>query len=222
LLPCSEISLWGSEAAKYSRMDEQELLSLLTQNISFQLRHAHYDRTVQVGYDCHMMTTGKGQEKEVLKYRRFEAEPLKAQRLRLNNPITPVFISEPDKMFDKMTRVDGVRKDLTTASEKDKADLQTAFWNFQPGKDIETWLVEKLRFLGKNDPNAWILFDRNDRRNPTGEIERTTLRPVVFRAIDVLNFGMDSDGIPAWVLFRDFRLEYRIEGGVRRDVRLET
>jgi len=153
LLPCSEFSLWVSRAAKRRHMDEQELLSLLTQNISFQLRHAHYDRTVQVGYDCHMMTTGKGQEKEVLKYRRFEAEPLKKQRLRLNNPITPVFISEPDKMFDKMTRVDGVRKDLVTSSEKDKADLHTEFWNFQPGKDIDTWLVEKYK--DEEEDDAW-------------------------------------------------------------------
>jgi len=212
LLPCSEFSL---------SMDETQLLDLLTTNISFQLRHPHYERTVEVGADCHMMTTGKGQDKEVLKYRRFEAQELKTQRLRLYNPITQVFISEAD-ILDRLTRVDGVRKDLVTTSEKDKAELMEAAWNFQPGTDMETWLVTKVRFLLKNDPNAWILFDRNDKRNASGEIEKTTLRPVVFRSIDVLNYAHDNEGIPLWALFRDFRMEYKIEGGARRDVRLET
>jgi hypothetical protein len=202
-------------------MDETQLLDLLSQNISFQLRHAFYDRTVEVGADCHMMTTGKGQEREVLRYRRFEAQDLKKQRLRLYNPITPVFISEAD-ILDRLTRVDGVRKDLQAGSDKDKQALMDAAWNFQPGMDLETWLVGKIRFLLKNDPNAWILFDRNDRRNASGEIEKTTLRPVVFRSIDVLNYANDAEGVPLWVLFRDFRMEYRIEAGARKDVRLET
>lgn len=202
-------------------MDETQLLDLLSQNISFQLRHAHYDRTVEVGADCHMMTTGKGQEREVLRYRRFEAQDLKKQRLRLYNPITPVFISESD-ILDRLTRVDGVRKDLQSGSDKDRQALMESAWNFQPGTDLETWLVGKIRFLLKNDPNAWILFDRNDRRNASGEIEKTTLRPVVFRSIDVLNYANDAEGVPLWVLFRDFRMEYRIEAGARRDVRLET
>jgi len=203
-------------------MDETQLLAILTENISFQLRHAHYDRTVEVGHDCHMFTTGKGQDKEVLKYRRFEAEPLKAQRLRLNNPATPTVISEAD-ILNRLTRVDGVRRELVAATEKEKQELETALWEaFLPGVGLEAWLIGKIRHLTKNDPNAWILYDRNDRRRPDGEIERTNLRPAIFRSIDVLNFGMDSDGIPAWVLFRDFRMEYKIEGGLRRDVRLET
>jgi len=203
-------------------MDETQLLAILTENISFQLRHAHYERTVEVGHDCHMFTTGKGQDKEVLKYRRFEAEPLKAQRLRLNNPATPTVISEAD-ILNRLTRVDGVRRELVAATEKEKQELETALWEaFLPGVGLEAWLIGKVRHLTKNDPNAWILYDRNDRRRPDGEIERTNLRPAIFRSIDVLNFGMDSDGIPAWVLFRDFRMEYKIEGGLRRDVRLET
>jgi len=157
-----------------------------------------------------------------LKYRRFEAEPLKAQRLRLNNPATPTVISEAD-ILNRLTRVDGVRRELVAATEKEKQELETALWEaFLPGVGLEAWLIGKIRHLTKNDPNAWILYDRNDRRRPDGEIERTNLRPAIFRSIDVLNFGMDSDGIPAWVLFRDFRMEYKIEGGLRRDVRLET
>lgn len=203
-------------------MDEQQLLALLQQNISYQLRHPHYDRTVQVGRDCHMMTTGVGQDKEVLKYRRFEDQELKEQRLRLNNPATPTVISEAD-ILNRLTRVDGVRRDLKAANEKEKKDLEVALWEaFMPGVGLEAWLVGKIRHLTKNDPNAWILYDRNDRRKPDGEIEKTNLRPVVFRSIDALNFALDSDGIPAWVLFRDFRFEYKIENGMRKDVRLET
>lgn len=202
-------------------MDEQQLLDLLTTNISFQLRHAHYERTVEVAADCRMVTTGKGQREEVLRYRRFEAQELKEQRLRLYNPITQVFISEAD-ILDRLTRVDGVRKDLATTSEKDKAALLETAWNFQPGTDLETWLVTKVRFLLKNDPNAWVLYDRNDKRSASGEIEKTTLRPVVFRSIDVLNYKYDSEGVALWALFRDSRMEYKIEGGVRRDMRLET
>ena len=202
-------------------MTEQDLIALLTQQISFQLRHAHYDRTIEVGSDCHMMTTGAEQEREVLKYRRFEKQELKAQRLRLNNPATPIYISEAD-ILDRLTRVDGIRRDITAKSDDQKRELEAAGWNFQPGKDIETWLVEKVRFLGKNDPNAWILFDRADKRSETGDIEKTTIRPVVFRSTDVLNFEYDGEGVPVWALFRDFRFEYVVQGGVRKDMRLET
>lgn len=203
-------------------MTEQELYTLLLENISYQLRHANYGRTVEVATDCHMVTTGKGQEAQITRYRRFEQDKLKAQRVRLNNPITPIFISEPDKMFDKLTRVDGVRRDLATSNDKDKAALEETLWNFQPGVDVETWLVGQVRYLGKIDPNAWILFEREDRRGQSGEIEQTTLRPVIFRSTDVLNFATDSSGIPQWVLFRDIRFEYVIEGGMRRDKQLET
>lgn len=168
-----------------------------------------------------MMTTGAGQEKEVLRYRRFEKQELKAQRLRLNNPVTPIYISEAD-ILDRLTRVDGVRRDLAAKSDEQKKALEIAGWNFQPGVDIESWLVNKVRYLGRNDPNAWVLFDRADKRNSAGEIEKTTIRPVIFRSTDVLNFEFDSEGIPIWALFRDFRLEYKIEGGMRKDVRLET
>lgn len=202
-------------------MNEQEILDLLTTNIGYQLRHAHYARTVAVAKDCHMMTTGEGQEGEITRYRRFEKEELKEQRIRLNNPITPIFISEPDKMFDKLTRVDGVRRDLE-AAENEKQALEETLWNFQPGVDIETYLVNRIRYLGKTDPNSFILFDRYDRRKPDNEIEKTTLRPVVFRSTDVLNFEQDGEGFFEWVLFRDIRFEYVIESGYRREKQLET
>ncbi len=202
-------------------MNEQELLALLQQNISLQLRRPHYERTVEVGKDCHMMATNEGQEKEVLKYRRFEKDALKAQRIRLNNPTTSVYISEAD-ILDRLLRVDGVRRELTAANDTEKQELESAGWNFMPGVDIETWLVGKVRYLGKNDPNAWILYDRADKRNADGEIEKTNIRPVVFRSVDVLNFESDGEGMPIWVLFRDIRFEYKIEGGARKDVELET
>lgn len=203
-------------------MNEQELIALLLQNISYQLRHPNYTRTVEVGNDCRMMTTGNGQEKEVLKYRRWEAQELKKQRLRLNNPATPTLISEAD-ILSMLTRVDGVRRDLKAANDKEKQELETALWEaFMPGVGLETWLVNRIGHLEKNDPNAWILYDRSDKRNPDGTIAKTNLRPVTFRAIDVLNFEYAVDGTPLWVLFRDFRLEYKIENGTRKDVRLET
>lgn len=221
MLPCSEISLWVGEAANSRAMNEQEILNLLYTNISYQLRHAHYARTVYVAQQCHMMTTGEGQAEEITRYRRFEKDELKEQRIRLNNPITPIFISEPDKMFDKLTRVDGVRRDLE-AGEKEKQELEATLWNFQPGVDIETYLVNRIRYLGKNDPNSFVLFDRYDRRRMDNEIEKTTLRPVVFRSTDVLNFEQDGEGFLVWVLFRDIRFEYVIESGYRREKQLET
>ena len=206
-------------------MMEQELLDLLIQNISYQLRHPQYDRTVEVAKMCRMMTTGKDQDAEIVQYKRFaETLQLQEQRVKLNIPMTPVYISKPGKMFKKMSRVDGVRRDVALASksEKDKLALQESLWNFQPGVDVESWLVQKIDFLQKNDPNAWILYDRYDRRTATKDILKTDLRPVVFRSVDVLNFGLDVSGIPNWVLFRDTRMEYNVEGGAVRRSHLET
>lgn len=204
-------------------MNEQTLIDLLVNNVSLQLRHKHFDRTVDIAEDCYMVTAGKGAryEEQVKRYRRFEKEALKEQRVRLNNPLTPLQISRNEQIFRKLYRVDNVRREVSGLSDVDKEAMQTYFWNFMPGKDLETWAIEKVVYLNKTDPNAFILFDRYDRRRDDGEIEQTTLNPVIYRSPDVLNFQRDAGGVLLWVLFREIRFETVIEGGASRRKMLE-
>jgi len=179
-------------------MTPAELTSILVDNISMGLRHANYDRTLAVKKFSKMITTGEGQSDEVTRYRRFEEDDLKEQRNRLYNPLTKYAVSIPRKLWKQMLRVEGIRRTFTTKDEAGKkalTELQTDFYNFMPGEALEQWQGRTLEFLGVTDPNAWIVYERNDSRNVEGVISKTKVYPVVVSCENVLNFQKSFTGL---------------------------
>lgn len=202
-------------------MSEQELQNLFFENISLQLRHPAYKRTLEIRDFAHMMTTGDGQDEEVTRYRRFEETDLKAQRKRLYNPLTKYALARPRKYWKKVGRVEGVRKTITGGNEKTVQELEAQFYNFQPGKDLQTWLNEKLEYFGVTDPNKWIIYERADRRNIEGQITQTKVWPFVIDSVNALNWEYQY-GELLWFLCRAINVERIVKDGQVRESLLEN
>ena len=70
-------------------MTPDELKLTLIDNISFQLRHPQYDRAIEVKKTARMISAAVGWEEEVTRYRRWEDDKLKEQRIRLSARCRP-------------------------------------------------------------------------------------------------------------------------------------
>lgn len=202
-------------------MTEQELINLLTDNIQFQLRHANYTRAVEIRNFSRMITTGEGQGDEVTRYRRFEDKTLKEQRKRLYNPLTKYALARPRKYWKKMFRVEGIRRKIEAPDENAVKELEDSFYNFMPGESLEQWQNRVVEYLGVVDPNAWILYERNDERDSDGMIRSTRVYPVIVSSVDALNYEKEF-GVLRWLLFRTITIEHTIQNGYRADRLLEN
>lgn len=207
--------------ANCTTMYEQEFLNLLLENIQFQLRHPHYQRTLDVRKFCQMIITGEGQDDEVTRARRFESEPLKSQRIRLYNPITKYVLARPRKYWKRLGSVEGIRRKETAPDENAVMELRDAFHRFMPGQTLEMWLNEKLEYLGVTDPNAWIVYERRDKRDVQGMITETTVYPWIVSCSDAVNFSYEY-GELKWFLARTMVMETVVANGVRKDRMLEN
>ena len=202
-------------------MTEQELINLLTDNIQFQLRHANYTRAVEIRNFSRMIATGEGQDEEVTRYRRFEDETLKKQRKRLYNPLTKYALARPRKYWKKMFRVEGIRRRIEAPDETAVKELENMFYNFMPGESLEQWQNRVVEYLGVVDPNAWILYERNDERGADGLISKTSVYPVIISSVDALNYEKKY-GALQWLLFRTITIEHTVKSGYRQDRLLEN
>jgi hypothetical protein len=191
---------------KAKTMTPDELLAILIDNISFQLRHANYDRAIEVKKNAKMISASIGWEDEITRYRRFEEDTLKAQRIRLHNPPTKSALAAPRRYFKRMPRVEGIRKTFKASSDEALVKLQDQFYNFMPGESLDQWQNRILEFYGVNDPNAWIIAERRDKRNQEGTIINTIVYPFIVGCEDVLNFKR-TFGELEWVLVRTSEMQ---------------
>lgn len=203
-------------------MTPQELTDLLTENISLGLRHANYERCMEIKVFAKMISTGKDQDEQVTRYRRFEEDDLKDQRIRLYNSLTKYALARPRKYWKRMHRIEGVRRTFKVdkSAEKTLLEIQNQLYNFMPGEALEQWLNRVLEKYGVTDPNAWIVYERADRKNIEGTPIQTTVYPVIFSCENVLNFKK-SYGALEWIIVRNTRMERVVSGGAAKDAVLE-
>lgn len=203
-------------------MDAQFWLDKLTENISYQLRHANYDRTVEIRDFSHSMSTGENQFKELSKYRRWEADDLKAQRNRVTNTLTKYALARLRKYFKWVDRVDGIRTNLEAADEAKLAELKTLYQSFMPGMTMEQWVLRMVDTKAVTDPNAWVVCERQNITGQSGQVEGVRPYAFVFPSVDALNFERDYIGNVSWFIGRTSTMEHIIEQGLRRERVLEN
>jgi hypothetical protein len=161
---------------------EEQLIEI----IQLQKRHSNYDRTIAIRKFCHMIATGENQDDVVENFRRFETDSQKEQRKRLYVPMTPYAISRPRKYFKKLLRLEGVRTTINSESESRVEQVKEMFQAFMPGETLDMWLLRNIEYLGVVDPNAYIVFERYDKRDEFGEILNTKVYPVIFGSEQVV------------------------------------
>lgn len=163
---------------------------LLQQIISAILgaRHKWYGRAIDRAIWAKEMVTGEGHKDRVTKYRVLENQDLQDQRFRLYNPLTKYILSRPRKYWQKIGKTPGQNIILESDNKDRLSELNIQFENFADNRNLMDWLVFKAEHLGVTDPNAWIIFDRNDKRGAEGNIIETRIYPWVVRSCDVLNY----------------------------------
>lgn len=196
-------------------MSEPELIALLTENIAFSLRHKNYDRANEVRDFTYSATTGEGnwQAEQVERHRRFEDDDLKAQRQRLYISPTPGVIAPLRNHFQNLATIEGIRETWEVPDEKALESLRVSFYNFMPGESFNDWLNRTLEHYNATDPNAWIVYERYDRRNEEGKIIENKMWPFIVPAIDALNYSYQY-GELQWFLYRTSSMENVVEGGI--------
>lgn len=202
-------------------MDSSQLTKLLIDNVSFGLRHANYERTIEIKRVAKMLSTGTDQDDEVTRYRRWEDDKLKEQRIRLYNSPTKYALSRPRKYWKRMHRVEGIRKNFKPSDQKAFDAMQLELYNFMPGESLEQWQNRILEYYGVTDPNAWIIYERHDERNIEGTIIKTITYPVIVGCEDLTNFKR-SFGKLEWIIARFSEMETVATATARVEQVLET
>ncbi len=201
-------------------MKQETALEILRGHVAADARHAGYQRANEVAEFAKMIVTGgaKEQEKEVTRYRRFEKDGQKKQRVRLYNPLTRYAIARPRKYWQKVARVPGVKIVATGSDESKMQRLNGQMADFANNQTLFEWAVDTLEYLGVTDPNAWILFERYDVFGADGQKKDVATYPVIIPSINVLDFKQ-MHGKTLWLLWREIRIEQDRHGN---DVTLET
>ena len=202
-------------------MNPEKLLELLINNISFGIRHANYARVLEVRKNAYKIATGTNQEEDITRYRRWEDDKLKEQRIRLYNSPTKYALSRPRKYWKRMYRVEGIRKDFKAKDEKALTQLHNDLYNFLPGESLEQWQNRMLEYLGVTDPNAWIIYEREDVRNIQGTQIKTITYPVVVGCENITNYSRKL-GKLEWVIARFQEMELVATSSARIEKVLES
>jgi hypothetical protein len=195
-------------------MTPDELITLALDNIRLGLRHAHYPRAMEVKAFATAMITGKGQDDLITRYRIYENDELKRQRIRLTNTPTAALLAGPRKYWKRIWNVEGVNTKIESPNTAKLAKLTKQFSNVEEGRGLDAYLNYKLEYLGVTDPNAWIFWERRDRRSPDNAIIETHVYPVIVPTENVLNFSRQY-GETQWVLYQSPYLEVDVVNGAQ-------
>jgi hypothetical protein len=168
-------------------MNPEEILQATISAILGQ-RHPNYKRTVEVSQWASSMINGTDQENQVTGYRILENEDLQKQRVRLYNPLTKYILARPRKYWKKIGKTPGQNLILESDNPEKLAELNQQFIKFSDNKSLMDWIVFKLEQLGCTDPNAWIIFDREDMRGTDGQIIKTHIFPWIVRSVNVVDY----------------------------------
>jgi hypothetical protein len=189
---------------------EESFFLILKQNIEAGLVHRDYKRVIEVKEFATKIATGKGQFDDITRYRPSEDDDLKAQRNNLYNTLTKYVLARPRKYWQKVGRVQGIKINVTASDETKLGKLKVAFNRFSEGKDLLAWLNWKLESLGVTDPNAWVIYERYDRRNPDNSIAATNVYPFIVPCEKALNWDVKFS-VLNWLFICADRAEYSLK-----------
>lgn len=146
------------------------------------------------------------------RYRRFEDDDLKEQRVRLYNSPTPGPIASLRNHFQNLATIEGVRETWEVDNQDALTALKESFCNFMPGESLNDWLNRVLEHYNSTDPNAWIIFERYDTRNEEGGIIQTNVWPFIVPSADAINYSYEY-GRLQWFLCRTSTMERFVKQG---------
>jgi hypothetical protein len=187
-------------------------IQALQDTVKFDLRHPHYNDTVELSEFLYKLVSGKEQEELITHYKMRETDEQKAQRVHLTRTMTKYASQQIMNFFGRVRRSDNRKKTVKHDNEQSLELIQAQEMNFHAGQSLEDYLFATLMSLTFMDPNSFILFERKDERGPQGEIVSTKTYPVMVLSEQTLNHHFE-DGNLQWIVVRMNRHDVaRIEG----------
>jgi len=126
------------------------------------LRHAHYDRTVELAADYLAYVTGEGLDKMLRQFVRRESVELFNQRVKITQHITTTVVSNIEDVFRKTSR-SNYRRTLEYEGDTDgdgkAAALEAILKKFNGELTVDGWCNTRLLELNFTDPNTWVVLE---------------------------------------------------------------
>lgn len=179
-------------------------IDILRYTVSTNARHDGYKRAGEVAVFSTAMITGENQDEMVWKYRRFEGDALKKQRIRLYNSLTKYALQRPRKYWKKVDRIPGIKVEMTGGDEGKMAMLKANMADFADHQNLLAWQTAMLEYKGCTDPNAWIIYERLDERTPDGRVTSVKVYPYPVPSYKVVNFKQ-LHGATEWLVIMEPR-----------------
>ena len=179
----------------------EKLQSILTENIRFDLRHKHYERTKKLAKFYKAIVTGEGQDELVYCYKERETEEQKKGRVKITRTLTKYVSQQIIKYFKKLRRVDNVRFDLGISSKErptDHEELNNIITNWKDENDLVSTVFDSVEYWAIIDPNAIIVTDAKIKKG-INTIESVQPYSVVFGSDCVYNYSKENGSLE-WVV----------------------
>lgn len=158
-------------------------------------RHAFYDKTVNDAEFSRKIITGDGYGTLIRNYRPRESDKQKAQREDITHVRTKSIGGKVTGFFDRVTRADKLRFEVSHETEPTKADSLSYHLDVygNNGESALRWVERAANFFNDIDSNAmyWIKQSINGK----GEQE---FEPLIFTSDQVLDYKLKK-GLIQWL-----------------------
>ena len=143
-------------------MEQQQLLSKITA-VAEGIRHADYNRTVQLADIYKRIATMDGQSQLVISYKPSETEAQKKQRIEIYKSETPSVVGVIMAQFDAINGSPRIVDNIAFANENTQTDnkkraIDAIVSRFYGRQTLQQYLEEKQRYYSLLDPNAWLII----------------------------------------------------------------
>lgn len=179
-------------------MTQQDAINLVKRIIQGGLRHANYDRTVELAELYKAFITGEGIEKHIVKFSRREDEEALKQRIEITSNITEtVCAAVIDPQF-KLPRSNSIERRLSYLEPDDKKYDQlvriiSSF--FERNRSVDDYMGSSWIELTNIDPNAFVVLDWKKEKVDGHYLPY----PVEYPSASVYNYNKVG-GVLNWIL----------------------
>lgn len=177
----------------------EALKELLINTIQKELRHKHYQRTVDLAKFYRQIVTGEDQDELIISYKLRETDDQKKARIRLTNSRTQYVSGRIIQTYAKIERSDNIVDNIkyeTDSASKNLELLDSRLAEFYEGKHLDNYLFEALELIVFIDANAFMVCEL-DNSDPINSYPTTY--PFEVSAEQAINFHY-KNGILQWLI----------------------
>ena len=196
-------------------MELGELIAAIERTINGET-HSAYDETLAIERFARAVWLEVGQDAMILVGRENADQGQKDKIIALTKSITRLCLSPIYSLYNKIFRVDGVRKDAQHDSKDDLIEIERLTGAYYQKKDVEAFLQTKFLLLNFIDPNAWHLVEQRRTVDVESVVTVESVYPFIVSSKQAINYAYQN-GNPIWLVVQRTR-RVMLENGSFQDV----